>query len=60
MEIQKGYKSIGSQSIYYEYYLQKQSSKTIVLLHEGLGSVAQWKDIPKKIFHKIPYKPEFD
>ena len=29
------------------------NSPTVILLHEGLGSVSMWRDIPNKILNKI-------
>ena len=49
---EKAYKNIGSIAIYYEWYFRNNSSKTLVLLHERLGSVAQWKDFPKSLFEQ--------
>ncbi|OYT16020.1 MAG: alpha/beta hydrolase [Bacteroidetes bacterium 4572_77] len=57
MKEQKGFLEIDGQSIYYEYFLKNFPNKaTIVLLHEGLGSVAQWKDIPQKIYQNTDYQ----
>ena len=29
------------------------NTSTIVLLHEGLGSLEMWKDIPEKLFKEL-------
>ena len=29
------------------------NTPTIVLLHEGLGSVEMWKDIPERLFNEL-------
>ena len=44
--------------IYYEIinpHFRKQSSPMIIFLHEGLGSVRQWKDFPEYIGMKLNY-----
>jgi len=51
----EGYKTIGETQIYYEFYCDVSKDKTLVLLHEGLGSVAQWKDIPQWLFENTVY-----
>jgi len=50
-----GFKQIDGQNIYYEYYQKAVESPTLVMLHEGLGSVAQWKDIPQRLFQSTQY-----
>lgn len=43
--------NINSQEIYYELYSQeREEAKYLIFLHEGLGSVAQWKYLPQKIY----------
>ncbi len=44
------YTSIGNTKIYFDLYSEVSRKETLVLLHEGLGSVAQWKDIPEWLF----------
>lgn len=46
-----GYINIGSQEIYFENYQQeREEADYLVFLHEGLGSVAQWKNLPQEVF----------
>ncbi len=45
-----GQVEVGNGLIYYEFYRQNFEAPVLVLLHEGLGSVAQWKDIPQILF----------
>ena len=52
---QTGYKNIGETKIYFELYSESTQNKTLVLLHEGLGSVAQWKDIPLWLFENTNF-----
>lgn len=53
--IENGYVRANGQSWYYEFYKNNREVKpqqsTIILLHEGLGSVAQWKNWPQ-ILHE--------
>lgn len=53
--IQKGFVKDGGQFWYYEMYKAEQINNlpTIVLLHEGLGSTAQWKNWPKLLQEKL-------
>lgn len=44
----KGFENINGQEIYYELYHKSEEAEYIVFLHEGLGSVAQWKNLPKE------------
>jgi len=48
LEKQEGYISIGDKNIYFEFINKSLISEKplLVFLHEGLGSVAQWKDFP--------------
>jgi pimeloyl-ACP methyl ester carboxylesterase len=43
-----GYENINGQEIYYELYQRSEEAEYLVFLHEGLGSVAQWKNLPKE------------
>lgn len=45
-----GKKNINGQEIYYELYQKSEEAEYLVFLHEGLGSVAQWKNFPKEFF----------
>ena len=47
---QTGYKNIKGQEIYYELYQKSEEAEYLVFLHEGLGSVAQWKNWPEEFF----------
>lgn len=44
------YKQIDKHELYYELYSEPSRDATLVLLHDGLGSVNQWKDIPLWLF----------
>ncbi len=44
-----GFKDLNGQKIYYELYKKSEEDPYLVLLHEGLGSVAQWKHWPKEL-----------
>lgn len=46
---QKGYIKKDEQNWYFEFYKSSQTAPTLILLHEGLGSVAQWKDWPLQL-----------
>jgi pimeloyl-ACP methyl ester carboxylesterase len=49
----KGFVHLNRQEIYYEHYLHEATDvHTVVLLHEGLGSVELWKLFPQEIFEK--------
>lgn len=48
--VKKAFQKINSCNIYYEIYTQDFPTETLVMLHEGLGSVAQWKNLPQTIF----------
>lgn len=43
-----GFENINGQEIYYELYQNSEEADYLVFLHEGLGSVAQWKNLPKE------------
>lgn len=43
-----GFKKINGQKIYYELYQKSEEADYLVFLHEGLGSVAQWKNLPQE------------
>lgn len=45
--IEEGFIKDNNRSWYYEFYRIDPEISSIVLLHEGLGSVAQWKSWPK-------------
>jgi len=48
--IKTGLATIDNIQIYYKYFWDPSRNKTLVMLHEGLGSVAQWKETPASIF----------
>jgi len=48
--IKTGLATINNIRIYYKYFWDPSKSKTLVMLHEGLGSVAQWKQTPEWLF----------
>jgi pimeloyl-ACP methyl ester carboxylesterase len=43
------FKTIGPSRIEYEHIAGDPDSPTIVMLHEGLGSVSMWKDFPQQL-----------
>lgn len=45
-----GLLKIEHQEFYYEFYRNSEEAQTLVFLHEGLGSTAQWKSFPQEIF----------
>lgn len=45
-----GFENINGQEIYFELYQKSEEAEYLVFLHEGLGSVAQWKNWPKELF----------
>lgn len=45
-----GLLKIEHQEIYYEFYRNSEEAQTMVFLHEGLGSTAQWKNFPQEFF----------
>jgi pimeloyl-ACP methyl ester carboxylesterase len=47
--VQAEYADIGSQRIEYERIPGRPSASTLVFLHEGLGSVAMWRDFPQRV-----------
>jgi pimeloyl-ACP methyl ester carboxylesterase len=49
----KGFIKENGQEWYYEYYVIDKEKPTIILLHEGLGSVAQWKKWPVQLQNKL-------
>ena len=52
MKIFSEYLKVGKEKIAVKYFNQPKFLKeddTIVLLHEGLGSIEMWKDWPKKL-----------
>ena len=49
--IKTGLATINDIQIYYKYFWEKSRNKTLVMLHEGLGSIEQWKQIPDMIFN---------
>lgn len=51
------YISIKGQSIFTRFYPENydKNQPTIVFLHEGLGSVAQWRDFPKRVAEKTGF-----
>ena len=53
--IKTGLATIRNIQIYYKYFWDKSRSKTLVMLHEGLGSIGQWKQIPDWIFDHSQY-----
>jgi len=53
--IKTGLAAINNILIYYQYFRDNSKSKTLVLLHEGLGSVAQWKQTPEWLFEHSDY-----
>ena len=53
--IKTGLATINDIQIYYKYFWDKSRRKTLVMLHEGLGSVAQWKQTPDWIFDNSQY-----
>lgn len=48
-----GFVTEGAARWYYEYYRHNNQTDDIVLLHEGLGSVAQWKNWPALLYEKL-------
>ncbi len=54
MEKEKGYIKIDTVSIYFEFLNKSLISEKplLVFLHEGLGSIAQWKDFPTLLCEK--------
>jgi pimeloyl-ACP methyl ester carboxylesterase len=56
VERQEGYKKINDADLFYE-FLNKQliakEKPLLVFLHEGLGSVAQWKDFPALLSERV-------
>lgn len=48
-----GYENINGQKIYFELYQKSEEVEYLVFLHEGLGSTAQWKNIPQKLFESM-------
>jgi pimeloyl-ACP methyl ester carboxylesterase len=55
LEQQEGYIQVNSVNIYYEFLnkeLLSEGKPLLVFLHEGLGSVAQWKDFPELLCKK--------
>jgi pimeloyl-ACP methyl ester carboxylesterase len=48
------YVSLGNQQLYCRFYVEpfNPGQPTIVLLHEALGSVAQWRDFPMRVAEK--------
>lgn len=48
-----GFVKRGGESWYYEYYKHHNQAADLVLLHEGLGSVAQWKNWPAQLYEKL-------
>lgn len=53
MKLDKGFIREKKQEWYYEWYQIDPLSPTMILLHEGLGSVAQWKKWPKSLHEKL-------
>ncbi|NPD44196.1 alpha/beta fold hydrolase [Lentimicrobium sp. S6] len=43
-----GFGNINGQKIYYELFQKSEEAEYLVFLHEGLGSVAQWKNLPEE------------
>jgi dienelactone hydrolase len=54
MKIEDNYIKINNQTIFTRQYTPVENSKkpTIVLLHEALGYVAHWRDLPEKLAAK--------
>lgn len=55
MEKQEGYTKIADGNIYFEFLnksLLQEGKPLLVFLHEGLGSIAQWKDFPALLCEK--------
>lgn len=55
MSNQEGYIQVNSVNIYYEFLnkeILSEDQPLLVFLHEGLGSVAQWKDFPELLCKK--------
>jgi pimeloyl-ACP methyl ester carboxylesterase len=53
---ERGYIQIDKVNIYYEFidkHLLLESRPLLIFLHEGLGSIAQWKDFPAMLCEKI-------
>ena len=56
MKIYNEYLKVGKQSLAVQYLKQDKKLKqenTIVLLHEGLGSIEMWKDWPSKLIDSV-------
>lgn len=54
--LRAGYLQINDKDIYYEFrnkIFLDNSDSVLVFLHEGLGSVAQWKDFPDSLSDKL-------
>lgn len=54
--MKKGHLKIKNKDIYYECVndsLFEKSNSVLVFLHEGLGSVSQWKDFPESLSQKL-------
>ncbi len=43
------YVDIGQSRLEYQWFADSAAAETIVLLHEGLGSVSMWKDFPERL-----------
>ena len=56
MKTYNEYLKIGKDKIAVQCLMQPKSigqENTIILLHEGLGSIEMWKDWPKKLANKV-------
>ncbi len=51
--LEKNYIETKQQKWYYEFYKLSLEAPTLVLLHEGLGSVAQWKTWPQILHSEL-------
>ena len=53
-----GFLNINNKNIYYHFINPEFSNNTddvLIFLHEGLGSIGQWKDFPEKFYLLAPF-----
>lgn len=51
----QAYINVDGQKLYYEQYIINPSNPTLILLHDSLGCVELWRDLPQKLALKTNY-----